>query len=242
MDACLECDSCHSGLEQYCEREFTFAFNAVPKHGRVTTNTGYTLGGYSAIMTVPRRSMKYNSVQLVTWKPHSYDAWQHIEAVLQNKLMFLNFSKYLLIGGILLISALIMFRFLIRLPDSLALHLSAPILCAGVSMFSPLKHWSADKGGKRVGIAGLGGLGQMGIQIAKAMGNRVTAISTSRDKEAAAKALGASAFVLSSDAEAMSNAANSCDLIINTIAAGSIRLFIYLIPILVTFNFKTGLS
>ena len=74
-------------------------------------------------------------------------------------------------------------------------------------------------GGKRVGIVGIGGLGQFGVQLAKAMGNKVTAISTSPSKEAAAREIGADSFVVSTSAESMAGAAGSLDLILNTVAA-----------------------
>ena len=77
----------------------------------------------------------------------------------------------------------------------------------------------ADKGSKRVGIVGIGGLGQMGVRIAKAMGNTVTAISTSPNKEAAAREIGADNFVISTDPASMKAAAGSLDLILNTVSA-----------------------
>ena len=86
-------------------------------------------------------------------------------------------------------------------------------------MFSPLKYFGAGKGGKRVGIVGIGGLGQMGIRLAVALGNEVTAISTNPTKEDKCKELGAKHFVLSTDAESMKAGANSLDLILNTISA-----------------------
>ena len=86
-------------------------------------------------------------------------------------------------------------------------------------MFTPLVRYGADKGGMRVGVVGIGGLGQMGVRIAKAMGNTVTAISTSPNKEAAAREIGADNFVVSTDPESMKAAANSLDLILNTVSA-----------------------
>ena len=74
-------------------------------------------------------------------------------------------------------------------------------------------------GGKRVGIVGIGGLGQFGVQLAKAMGNKVTAISTSPSKEAAAREIGADNFVVSTSEESMAAAGGSLDLILNTVAA-----------------------
>jgi len=110
-------------------------------------------------------------------------------------------------------------KFIIKIPDGYPLEAAGPVFCAGITMYSPLAHWNAVNGGMRVGIIGIGGLGQMGVRIAKAMGNTVTAISTSKNKEEAAKAIGADNFVLSTDAESMKNAADSLDLILNTVSA-----------------------
>jgi uncharacterized zinc-type alcohol dehydrogenase-like protein len=75
-------------------------------------------------------------------------------------------------------------RFIIRIPDSLKLETAAPILCAGITMYDPLKHWGAlDGKPMTIGIVGIGGLGTMGIKLAKAAGNRVVAISSSEKKE-----------------------------------------------------------
>ena len=86
-------------------------------------------------------------------------------------------------------------------------------------MFTPLVRYGADKGGMRVGVVGIGGLGQMGVQIAKAMGNTVTAISTSPKKEAAAREIGADNFLVSTNPDCLKNNAASLDLIINTVSA-----------------------
>ena len=86
-------------------------------------------------------------------------------------------------------------------------------------MYSPLRHWDCVQGGKRVGVVGIGGLGQMGVRLAKAMGNTVTAISTSPHKEGVAREIGADNFVLSNDPASMATAAKSLDLILNTVSA-----------------------
>src|SRR4029434_9018655 len=77
----------------------------------------------------------------------------------------------------------------------------APLLCAGITTYSPLKHWGAGPG-KKVAVAGLGGLGHMGVKIAAAMGAEVTVLSTSPSKEADAKKLGAQKFLITKDPEA----------------------------------------
>ena len=82
-------------------------------------------------------------------------------------------------------------------------------MCAGITVYSPLHHWGASKGGKRIGVVGIGGLGQMAIRLATAMGNEVTAISTSPNKAEAAKRIGAKHFVVSKDPESMKAATAS---------------------------------
>jgi alcohol dehydrogenase (NADP+) len=94
----------------------------------------------------------------------------------------------------------------------------APLLCAGITTYSPLKRWGAGPG-KRVAVAGLGGLGHMGVKLAVAMGADVTVLSTSPSKEADARKLGAHNFLVTKDAEAVASAAGSFDLILDTISA-----------------------
>ena len=94
----------------------------------------------------------------------------------------------------------------------------APLLCAGITTYSPLRHWKAGPG-KKIGIVGIGGLGHMGIKLAHAMGAHVVAFTSSESKREAAKALGADEVVVSRDAAAMAAHAKSLDLIINTVAA-----------------------
>lgn len=96
---------------------------------------------------------------------------------------------------------------------------AAPILCAGITMYSPLNYWDCTKGGKTVGVVGIGGLGTMGIKLAKALGNKVVAISTSNKKEAMAKEKGADTFVVSKDPESIKANAYSCDVILDTVSA-----------------------
>lgn len=109
-------------------------------------------------------------------------------------------------------------HFVVRIPDSLGLDVAAPLLCAGITTYSPLRTWGAGPG-MRVGIMGLGGLGHMGLKHAKAMGAEVTLISHSPSKEADAKRLGADHFLLLSDKKAMRDQAMTFDLIVNTISA-----------------------
>jgi len=94
----------------------------------------------------------------------------------------------------------------------------APLLCAGITTYSPLRQWNAGPG-KKVGIVGLGGLGHMGVKIAAAMGAQVVLFTTSADKRDDALRLGAHEVVVSKNAEEMAAHANSFDLIVNTVAA-----------------------
>ena len=93
----------------------------------------------------------------------------------------------------------------------------APLLCAGITMWSPLRHWNAGPG-KRVGIVGIGGLGHMGIKLAHALGAHVVAFTTSEGKRHDAFALGADEVVLSTNSGEMAKQAGSLDLIINSVA------------------------
>ncbi|MDH1105446.1 NAD(P)-dependent alcohol dehydrogenase [Pseudomonas otitidis] len=94
----------------------------------------------------------------------------------------------------------------------------APLLCAGITTWSPLRYWQAGPG-KKVGIVGIGGLGHMGIKLAHALGAQVVAFTTSEGKREAALALGADEVVVSRNAEEMAGHAGSFDLIVNTVAA-----------------------
>lgn len=94
----------------------------------------------------------------------------------------------------------------------------APLLCAGITTYSPLRHWGAGPG-KKVGIVGLGGLGHMGVKIAHAMGAHVVLFTTSPGKIADGKRLGADEVCISTDAEQMASYANQFDFILNTVAA-----------------------
>ena len=109
-------------------------------------------------------------------------------------------------------------HFVLRIPENLDLAGVAPLLCAGITTFSPLHHWKVGPG-QKVGIVGLGGLGHMGLKIAHAMGASVTLFTTSPGKEADAKRLGADAVVISKDADAMAAQGESFDFILDTVAA-----------------------
>jgi uncharacterized zinc-type alcohol dehydrogenase-like protein len=105
--------------------------------------------------------------------------------------------------------------FVLRVPDALDLSKAAPILCAGITTYSPLRAWNIKKG-SRVGVIGLGGLGHMAVKLAVALGAEVVVISRSNSKEEDAKKMGAKAILVSKDEEAMQKSMNEFDLIIDT--------------------------
>jgi uncharacterized zinc-type alcohol dehydrogenase-like protein len=109
-------------------------------------------------------------------------------------------------------------KFVLRVSEKLDPAAAAPLLCAGITTWSPLRHWRVGKG-HRVGVVGLGGLGHMAIKLAHALGAHVVLFTTSPDKADDARKLGADEVVISRDAEAMRARTNSLDFIINTVAA-----------------------
>ncbi|MHA6287450.1 NAD(P)-dependent alcohol dehydrogenase [Maricaulis sp. CAU 1757] len=108
--------------------------------------------------------------------------------------------------------------FVLRVPEKLDPAAAAPLLCAGITTYSPLRNWNVGKG-DRVGVVGLGGLGHMAVKLAAAMGAEVTLFTTSPGKAEDAKRLGASNVVISKDREAMKAIAGTLDFILNTVAA-----------------------
>jgi uncharacterized zinc-type alcohol dehydrogenase-like protein len=110
-------------------------------------------------------------------------------------------------------------RFVVVVPASLDLKAVAPLLCAGITTYSPLRHWKVGPG-QKVGVIGLGGLGHMGIKFARAMGAHVVMITTSPEKGNDAKRLGADEVLISRDADAMAAHAGSFDFLLNTIPVG----------------------
>ncbi|RYF73028.1 MAG: NAD(P)-dependent alcohol dehydrogenase [Cytophagaceae bacterium] len=160
IDSCGTCDSCHEGLEQYCEGPVssTATYNGYMK----PDGSGYnTFGGYSTHITVKE-------------------------------------------------------SFVLSIPDSLDIKRAAPILCAGITTYSPLRHWNVQPG-QSVAVVGIGGLGHMAIKLAKAMGAKVTAITRLEEKRSEAVKLGADAVLVSTDDKAMTAAELSFDLILATV-------------------------
>ena len=156
VDACMECDHCLAGLEQYCKKGSTGTYNGKDRH-----DGSPTYGGYSDRIVCRE-------------------------------------------------------AFVLKVPDSLPMDAAAPLLCAGITTYSPLRQWKIGPGSK-VAVAGLGGLGHMGVKLAAAMGADVTVLSRSEDKRPDAEALGAHAFLNTTDREAMKAAYGTFDMVLNTI-------------------------
>jgi uncharacterized zinc-type alcohol dehydrogenase-like protein len=109
-------------------------------------------------------------------------------------------------------------NYVLGIPEGISLDEAAPLLCAGVTLYSPLKHWGAGPG-KRVAIVGMGGLGHMGVKIAHALGAEVTVLSQSLSKQEDGAKFGADHYYATSDDETFDKLAGSFDLIVNTVSA-----------------------
>jgi uncharacterized zinc-type alcohol dehydrogenase-like protein len=110
-------------------------------------------------------------------------------------------------------------RFVVKVPPTMDLKAVAPLFCAGITTYSPLRHWKVGAG-QRVGVIGLGGLGHLGVRFAKALGAEVTVITTSPAKGEDARRLGADQVLLSKDVAQMARARRSFDFLLNTIPVG----------------------
>ncbi len=107
-------------------------------------------------------------------------------------------------------------EFVLKIPDAIEPDKAAPILCAGITTYSPMKHFGL-KSGQTLGVAGIGGLGHMAVQIGKALGAKVVALTTSPEKREAIAALGADEVIVMEDEDALKDAAQSLDMLIDTI-------------------------
>ncbi|MCW8399757.1 NAD(P)-dependent alcohol dehydrogenase [Legionella sp. PATHC038] len=158
VDSCRHCESCHEGVEQFCEEGMTLTYNNLEKR-----SGNLAQGGYSTKIVVDE-------------------------------------------------------NYVLKIPQNLPMDAAAPLLCAGITLYSPLRHWHIGPG-KRVGILGLGGLGHMGVKLAHAMGAEVTVLSHSLSKEADGKRMGADHFFATSEPQTFQKLNNYFDLIICTVSA-----------------------
>ncbi|KAA0103461.1 NAD(P)-dependent alcohol dehydrogenase [Mycolicibacterium sp. P1-5] len=109
-------------------------------------------------------------------------------------------------------------NYVLRIPDDIALHAAAPLLCAGITLYSPLRHWNTGPD-KNIAVIGLGGLGHVGVKLAKAMGAKVTVLSQSLKKMEDGLRLGADEYYATSDPATFEKLAGTFDLILNTVSA-----------------------
>ncbi|PKH22310.1 hydroxyacid dehydrogenase [Enterobacterales bacterium CwR94] len=213
----LYCGVCHSDLHQARNEWRNTIFPVVPGHeivGRVTAVGGHT--------------QKYNVGDLVgvgcmVDSCRTCPSCQEgLEQYCENGFVGTyngedRETKAITYGGYST-SVVVHEDFVLKVPANLDPAGAAPLLCAGITTYSPLHHWGAGPG-KKVGVVGLGGLGHMGVKIAHAMGAHVVLFTTSPSKIEDGKRLGADEVVISKDADQMAAHANSFDLIVNTVAA-----------------------
>src|SRR4029077_15400937 len=215
----LFCGVCHSDLHQV-RNEWSgvmpTVYPCVPGHeivGRVTrvgsAVTGFKAGDLAAVGCMGDSDRTCPECQA------------GLEQFCPNMTLTYNFPDKHLGGGTYggySDSVVVDQRFVLRVPPNLDLAGAAPLLCAGITTYSPLRHWGATKG-KKVGVVGLGGLGHMGVKIAHAFGAHVVVFTTSPGKTEDALRLGADEVVLSRNANEMQKHAFSFDFILDAVSA-----------------------
>jgi uncharacterized zinc-type alcohol dehydrogenase-like protein len=212
----LFCGVCHSDLHTARSEWGATTYPCVPGHeivGRVTAVGGavtkFTPGAVAAVGCMVdscrecdtcRRGLEQYCERKTIWTYGAPD--QHTGGVTYG-----GYSAAIVVDQ----------AFVLHVPAVLDLAGAAPLLCAGITTYSPLRHWNVGPG-SRVGVVGLGGLGHMGVKLAHAMGAEVTLFTTSPGKVADARRLGADHVVLSTDPVAMKAQQNRLDFILNTVA------------------------
>ena len=216
----LYCGVCHSDLHQARDEWHEFmptVYPVVPGHEIV----GRVVKAGSAV-----RKFKEGDIAAVGCM---VDSCRHCPSCLageeqycENHATFTYNSEDKVLGGVTYggysQSIVVDEAFVLRVPNGLDPAGTAPLLCAGITTYSPLRHWKAGKG-KKVGIVGLGGLGHMGLKFAKAFGAHVALFTTSPRKTADAMRLGADEVIVSTDAEAMGKHGGSFDFILDAVSA-----------------------
>jgi uncharacterized zinc-type alcohol dehydrogenase-like protein len=212
----LYCGVCHSDIHQARNEWHSSTYPMVPGHeivGKVTA-VGSAVSGFAVGDAVGVGCM----VDACGECPDCHDHQQQF----CNATVFTYNSADPLSGGMTYggysNQIVVNQRFVLRIADSLDLAAAAPLLCAGITTYSPLRHWQVGVGDK-VGVVGLGGLGHMAVKFAKAMGAEVVLFTTSANKVADALRLGADSVVLSSDSDAYQAHQRSFDFILDTVAA-----------------------
>jgi uncharacterized zinc-type alcohol dehydrogenase-like protein len=212
----LFCGICHSDLHQVKNDFGGSAFPMVPGHemvGRVTSVgnhvTKFKVGDLAGVGCIVDscRECEYCAEDLEMFCKGEVLSFNSPDKVLGGS-TYGGFSESIVTDE----------NYVLHIPESLDLAAAAPLLCAGITVFSPFKHWNVGPG-KKVGVLGIGGLGHLAIKIAKAMGAYVVVFTTSATKVEDAKRLGADEAVLSSDAEQMAKHTDSLNLVLDTVSA-----------------------
>jgi alcohol dehydrogenase (NADP+) len=211
----LYCGVCHSDLHQVRNDWLNSLYPMVPGHeivGRITAVGSevkkFKVGGLAGVGCMVDSCRKCENcnegleqycVEGATW---TYNAKERGS----EQLTFGGYSERIVVEE----------RFVVSIPESLDLKAVAPLFCAGITTYSPLRHWKVGPG-QKVGVIGLGGLGHMGVKFAKAFGAHVVMITTSPDKGKDAVRLGADEVLISKDPGAMAKHASSFHFLLNTI-------------------------
>lgn len=213
----LFCGVCHSDLHFARSEWFPANYPVIPGHeivGRVTA--------VGADVTRFRKGQLVGVGCLVDSCRTCSSCLDHLENYCTGGMMMTYGSPDPVMGGMTAggysTDIVVTEDFVLSIPGNLDPAAAAPLLCAGITTFSPLRHWNVGPG-SRVGVVGLGGLGHMGVQLAAAMGAEVTVFTTSPAKAADAAGLGATSTVVSTDTAAMKKAEGSLDFMLNTVAA-----------------------
>jgi uncharacterized zinc-type alcohol dehydrogenase-like protein len=215
----LFCGICHSDLHTARSEWPGTMYPCVPGHeiaGRVTgvgsAVTGFKVGGLAAVGCMVDSCMTCASCLAGLQQYCDNDditfTYNGLDKKRPGTVTYGGYSSRIVVDE----------RFCLHLPDKLDPAAAAPLLCAGITTYSPLKHWGAATG-RKVGIVGLGGLGHMGVKLSHAFGAHTVLFTTSPGKTEDARRLGADEAVVSKDAGAMQKHAGSFDLILNTVAA-----------------------
>lgn len=213
----LYCGVCHSDLHQARNEWHNTVFPVVPGHeivGRVTAvgahGHKYQVGDLVGVgcMVDSCRTCDSCKEDLEQYCEEGFVGTYNGQDRISGDITFGGYATQVVVHE----------DFVLRVPANLDPAGTAPLLCAGITTFSPLHHWGVGPG-KKVGIVGLGGLGHMGVKIAHAMGAHVVLFTTSPSKIDDGKRLGADEVVISKDADQMAQHANSFDFILNTVAA-----------------------
>ena len=213
----IYCGVCHSDLNQVRNEWHNTVYPCIPGHeivGRVTAvgpqASKFKVGDLAGVgcMVESCRTCSACREGLENYCENGFTATYNGPDKISGGTTFGGYSKSIVVDQ----------DFVLRIPETLDLKGVAPLLCAGITTYSPLRHWKVSKG-QKVGVVGLGGLGHMAVKLAAAMGAEVYLFTTSPGKAADAKRLGAADVILSKDEAAMAKHVESFDFIIDTVSA-----------------------